>query len=102
MLGMCRHIFGSGKAVVLDSGFFFDKGNTELESKVVYAAALINRKSYYQKGVPGDLIYIHFENKEVGDVGMIEARTEYYKLFKTICIKNMDLRNEDNGKLDGT
>ena len=35
MLRMCRTIFGSGKAVVLDSGFFVDKGITELEANNV-------------------------------------------------------------------
>ena len=31
MLRMCKNIFGTGKAVVFDSGFCVDKGITELE-----------------------------------------------------------------------
>ena len=73
ILRMCRPIFGSGKDVILDSGFFFTKGITELESKGVYAAALIKKRRYWPKVVPGDLIDTHFEDKEVSDVVMIEA-----------------------------
>ena len=43
---MCRTIFGSGKAVVLDSDFFVAKGITELESKGVYEIALIKKRRY--------------------------------------------------------
>ena len=87
MSRMCRPIFGSGNAVVLDSGFCVAKGITEIESKGVYAGALIKKQSYWPKGVPGDLIDTHFEDKEVGDVGMIEARTEDKKLFRIFCMK---------------
>ena len=68
---MCRPIFGSGKAVVLDSGFCVAKGITDLEDKGVYVAALIKKRRYWPKGVPGDLIDNHFEDKEIGDVEMI-------------------------------
>ena len=82
MLRMCGPIFGSGKAVVLDSGFCVAKCTTELKSKVVYAESLIKQQHYWTKGVPGNLIDTHFEDKEVYDVGMIEARTKDNKLFK--------------------
>ena len=45
MLRMCRPIFGSWKAVVSDSGFCVAKVITELESKGVYAAAQIKKRS---------------------------------------------------------
>ena len=76
MLRMCRPIFGSGKAVLLDSGFCVAKGITELEAKGAYAEYLIKKRCYWPKGVPGDLIDTHFEDKEVGDVGMIGDRNE--------------------------
>ena len=81
MLIMCRPIFGSGKDVVLDSVFFVNKFITELEAKGVYAAALIKKRHYWPKGVPGDLIGTQFEDKEVGYFVMTEARTEDNKLF---------------------
>ena len=74
-------IFVWGNDVVLDSGFCVSKGITYLKSKCVYAAALIKNQHYWLKGVSGDLIDAHFEDKEVGDVGMIAAITEDNKLF---------------------
>ena len=87
---MCRPIFGSGKAVVLDNGFCFSKGITELEAKGVHESDLINKWCYWPKLFPGDLVDTHFEDKEVGDVGMIEARIEDNNLFKTFYMKDPD------------
>ena len=44
MLSMCRPIFGSGKAIILDNGFFVFKGIIDLESTCLYAAALIKKR----------------------------------------------------------
>ena len=71
MLRICRPIFGSGKAVVLDNGFCVPKSITYLKAKGAYAADLINNRCYCPEGVPVDLIDTHFEDKEVGYVGMI-------------------------------
>ena len=87
MLSMCRPIFGSGKDVVLYSIFFVSKGIIELESKGVYAAALTKKRRYCPKGVLGDLVDTHFEDKEAGDVETKEARTEDNKLFKIFLMK---------------
>ena len=65
MLRMCRPIFGSGKVVVLDSGFCVAKGIADIEVKGFYAAYIIKRRRYRQKGFPGDLIGTHVEDKEV-------------------------------------
>ena len=69
---------------------FFAKGIIELKSKGVYKAALIKKRHYWPKGVPDDLIDINFEYKKVGDVGMIEARTEENKYFEIFCMKDRD------------
>ena len=76
MASMCRPIFGSGKNVVLDSVFCVAKGITELEAKGVYAEALIKKWRFRPKVFFGNIIDTYFEDKEVGDVGMIEARNE--------------------------
>ena len=68
MLNMCRPIFVSGKAVVLDSGFCVAKCIIDIESKGVYAVAMIKERRYWPKEVPGELIDNHFEDKEFGDV----------------------------------
>ena len=88
MLRMCRYIFVSDKSVLLDSGFFVAKVNTELEAKGVYAAALINKHRYWPKGVPGNLTDANFEDRQVGDVGMIEATNEDNKLFKIFLLNS--------------
>ena len=55
---MCKNIFGTDKAVVLDSGFCVKENIKEIELKVVYAESLINNHCYCPKGIPGDLITI--------------------------------------------
>ena len=61
MLSVCRPIFVLGEAVVLDSVFCVAKGITDLKSNGVYTEALIKKRRYWTKGVPGDLIDTHFE-----------------------------------------
>ena len=75
MLRMYRPIFGTGKGVVLEIEFFVAKGIIDLESKDVYAGALIKKQCYFPKGVPGDHIDTQFQNKEVSDDNMLEAKT---------------------------
>ena len=90
MLMMCRHIFGSGKDVVLDSAFCVTKGITYLKARGFYVSALINKRHYCPKGVPGDLIGNHFEDKYVSDVGMKEVITEDNKLSEIFRMKEPD------------
>ena len=45
MLSMCRPIFGSSKAVVLDSVFCVAKFITEIKPKGVYAVAMIKKRN---------------------------------------------------------
>ena len=68
MLRMCKTIFGSGKDVVFDSGFCVAKGFVELEDRGVYGGAMIKKRQYWPRNVPGDDIDKHFEGKEVGAV----------------------------------
>ena len=74
----------------MDSGFCVAKGIIEIKAKGVCAEALTNTRIYWLKGVHGDLIDTHFEDKEVSDVGMIEARTKDNKLFKIFLMKYPD------------
>jgi hypothetical protein len=90
MLRMCEPIYGTGKAVVLDSGFCVAKGIVALEAKGVYAGALIKKRRYWPKSVPGGAIDAHFAGKEVGDVDMLEAKTEEGKPFRIFCFKEPD------------
>ena len=56
----------------------------------MYAGALIKKRCYWPKGFPGDLIDNHFEDKDIGDVGMIEARTQDNKSFRIFFMKDPD------------
>ena len=91
MVRMCGPIFGSGKDVVLDIEICVTKGFKELKTNFVYAVSLINKPLYWLKGVPSDLIITHFEDKEVGDVGMIDARNEDNRLFTYFVLKTQNI-----------
>ena len=56
----------------------------------MYAVALIKKRRYWPKGVPGDLIDTHFEDKEVIDVGMVRGKIEDIKLFRIFFMKEID------------
>ena len=90
MLRICRPIFGIGKYVVLDSGFCIAKGVTKLESKSAYAVDLIKKRHYFLKEFPGELIDNQFQDKEVGDIYMIEEITQENKPLKIFCMKYPD------------
>ena len=71
MLRMCRPIIRSEKAVVLEIVFCVAKAITKLEAKGVYVTALIKKRRYWPKIVPGDHIDTQFEDKEASDFLMI-------------------------------
>ena len=72
---------------ISESGFYVAKGIIDIKAKGVYAAALIKKRRYWTKGVPGDLIDTKFEDKEVSDVAMIEEINEYISLLKIFFMK---------------
>ena len=74
----------------MDSGFCVAKAITDIESKCVYAASLINKRPYWPRGVPGNLIDTHFEDKKFGDIVMIEARNEDNNFFEIFCMREPD------------
>ena len=90
MLRICRNLFGSGKDVFLDSVICVAKGITDLEAKGIYSSDMFKKWSYWPKGFSGDLIDTRFEDNEVGDVGMIDLRTENITLLKIFCMKDLD------------
>ena len=59
-------------------------------NKYVYVGYLIKNQCYWPKVVTGDLINNHFEDKEYGDVGMLEVRTEDNKLLQIFFMKYPD------------
>ena len=61
MLRMCRPIFGTGKAVVLEGWFCVVNGIVEIESKGVYAGSLIKKHLYWKTDFMGILLILTFK-----------------------------------------
>jgi Transposase IS4 len=74
LLRLTRSIWGTAKVVVLDSGFCVLQALVELKKRGVYAAALIKKRRYWPKWIPGDDIINYFVNKEVGAVDALPGK----------------------------
>ena len=83
LLCMCSTIASTGKVVVLDSGFCVLKGIIELKKIGVYAGALIKKRRFWPKFVPGEAIDQHFKDKEVGETDSLYGELEgvHYDIF---------------------
>ena len=90
MLRMTKPIHGSGKVVIMDSGFCVAKGITEMEKKGVFGQALIKKRRYWPRFVPGDQIDAAFSNKEVGETGSVTLKVDTGETFKVFCFKEPD------------
>ena len=76
LLRLTKPIHGSGKLVVLDSGFCVLQGLVELKRLGVFAHALIKKRRYWPKHVKGDDIIQHFANKEVGSADALQGQLD--------------------------
>ena len=83
LLRLCKNLYSTGKVVVLDSGFCVLDGLIELRKKGVFAGALIKKRRYWPKHVPGDAIDAHFEGKEVGSTDALKGTIDNlpYNIF---------------------
>ena len=104
MILMCEPIFSTGKCVLLDSCFCVSKGITSLLDFGVYAAALINKRKYWPKGVSVDAIDEYFADKDVTHVDMLEAISDKVPEGKAfnICFQGARVCHEDYGYMDDT
>ena len=66
LLRLCKGIFGTGKVVILDSGFCVLKAIIELKKMGIYASAMIKKRRYWPKYVKGEDIKEHMSSKDVG------------------------------------
>ena len=76
LLRLMKSQFGTGKTVVLDSGFCVLQGLVELKKNGIYTHALIKKRRYWPKHVPGDAIIKHFNNKQVGETDAIHGELD--------------------------
>ena len=67
LLRICQSIFTTGKVVILDSGFCVLRAIVELRKKGVFSSALIKKRRYWPKYVPGEAMNEHMASKEVGE-----------------------------------
>ena len=56
MMRMTKPLFGTGKAVVMYSGFFVLKGVVGILAHGVYGTGVINKNTYFPKYCKGDVI----------------------------------------------
>ena len=68
LMRLTKPIQGTGKLFVLDSGFCVLQALVELAKVGVFAHALVKKRLYWPKHVPGDKIIEHFKDKAVGYV----------------------------------
>ena len=81
LLHLTKPIHGSGKLVVLDSGFCVLQGLVELKKLGVFAHALIKKRQYWPKHVKGDDIIQHFANKEVGSADALRGQLDVVPVY---------------------
>jgi hypothetical protein len=73
LLRMTSPIHGTGKVVIMDSGFCVLDALLALKSVGVFGSALIKKRRYWPKGIDGDEINRHMAGKEVGECNAIKG-----------------------------
>lgn len=86
MLRCTKPLWGSGKVVVMDSGFCVAVGLREMFKKGVYGHALIKMKRYWPRDVPGDDIDALMSNNSVGEVDGVTFNTNDV-VWHVFCLK---------------
>lgn len=89
LLRLTRQLYGTGKVVILDSGFCVLQGIIELAKHGVFASALIKKRRFWPKFIPGDEIKAHFELLQVGTAGSIRGQKDGVD-FDVYCLKEPD------------
>ena len=67
---------GTGKIVVLDSGFCVLSALVQLKKIGVSAHAVIKKRRYWPKFIPGEAIENHFKDKQIGAVDCLSGELE--------------------------
>ena len=68
LLRLCKGVSGSGRVVILDSGFCVLEGIVELRKIGVYAGALIKKRRYWSKNIAGEDEKEYMSNKAVSNL----------------------------------
>ena len=89
LLRLCKPILSAGKVIILDSGFCVLEALIALKKVGVYASALIKKRRFWPKHVPGDHIDQHFEEKNVGETDSLRGKIDDVH-FDIMCMKEPD------------
>ena len=89
LCNLCKPLEGSGKIVVLDSGFCVLKGLIALKKMGVFAHAVIKKRRYWPKYIPGDAIDERMANKPIGEVDCLSGVLEN-EPYNVYCMKEPD------------
>ena len=76
MCEMTKPLHGTGKVVSMDSGFCVAVGIMHLHDLGVFGQALIKKRKYWPKHVPGDMIDRYFKEKPLGSVMTLRQQIE--------------------------
>ena len=89
LLRLTKSLYGTGKVVILDSGFCVLKALVWLRRHGVFGSALIKKRKYWPKFVPGDDIDVHMATKDVGECDCLHGTLEG-KPYNIFCMKEPD------------
>ena len=89
LMRLTKSLHGSGNVVVLDSGFCVLSAITALRKVGVFAGALIKKRRYWPKYVPGDEINERFKDKEVGSTDSLKGVLDGVH-YDIMCMKEPD------------
>ena len=89
LLRLTEPVWGSGRVFVLDSGFCVLQAIVELRKKGLFAAALIKKRRYWPKYIPGDSILAHFAEKGIGESDALQGMLDDVK-FHVVAMKEPD------------
>ena len=86
LLRLCKGVSGFGRVVILDSGFCVLEGIVEIRKIGVYVGALIKKRRYWPKYVPGEMIDEYFKDKDVGEVDALHGTLDGVE-YDFFCMK---------------
>jgi hypothetical protein len=89
LLRLTDTLYNTGKVVILDSGFCVLEGLIELRKVGVFASAVIKKRRYWPKHVPGEEMDNKMENRDLGDTDSVKGKLNgvEYNLF---CMRDKD------------
>ena len=89
LLRLTEPVWGSGRVIVLDSGFCVLQVIVELRKKGLFAVALIKKHRYWPKYIPGDNIISHLAQKGIGELDALQGMLDDVK-FHVVAMKEPD------------